>query len=456
MSAYSISVRQLNEYVKSRLRSDTFLSDVWIEGEVSELSLRHSTAYVKLSDEAATVSGIVFGYPDSPLRETLRRGQKVLVRGDVSIYVPYGNFSILIREARPAGIGSLLLQLMALRKKLEAAGYFAQERKRTLPPYPREIAVITSADGAALQDIRKIAARRNRGVRLRVYPVTVQGISAPQSIKEAFDAVNADSTADLVIVARGGGSAGDLAAFNDERVVRAVVSSAIPVVSAVGHETDWTFCDLAADMRASTPSAAAELSIPEAAVIGGEIRQLMALSQQYVRSALERFVLRLRSESAGLRATGIDARLRAGREEISFLLGQEQARLLSSLQDAQAKLQYEQQQTARGAGRVLQIHTARGEVSHLQDASSQLARAHLQGLRAAVSGEEQKLHALDPRRIVSAGYAVVLRSGQRIYKAEDLKAGDNVQLIFSDGTAEAIIQSGDRAAFTNPHASMGE
>lgn len=440
MSEYCIPVRKLNEYVKARLRNDPFLADIWIEGEVSELNVRNSTAYLRLSDGSASVDGIVFQFTTSPLREILVPGQNVLVRGDVSVYVPLGRFSIQIREAKPAGLGALLLQMMALQKKLEAAGLFAEARKRELPPYPREIAVITSKDGAALQDIKKIAARRNRSVRLRVYPVTVQGSNAAQTIAHAFDKVNADGTADLVIVARGGGSAADLSAFNDERVVRAVVSSRVPVVSAVGHETDWTFCDLAADKRVPTPSAAAEQAIPEASIIQGQIRQIMQLAQKSVHAALERAALRLQTEVAGLRSTGMDVRLRAGRDEIAFLCDQEASHLTAKLRDSRAKVHEQRQQILRSADMQLRLQAARSSISYAEEQSHALSRAALLRLRAALSTEEQKLRALDPLRILSAGYAVVLRDGLRIYEADELHTGDVVQLMFKDGTVEAEIQ----------------
>lgn len=387
MSELSITVSQLNGYVNTRLQNDAFLSLVWIEGEVGQIGTRRNTAYITLQDADASVSCLAFRFSGSALEDILTPGSRVLVRGDVSLYVPSGRFSLVIKEAQPAGEGALLAQLRALQKKLTQAGFFAPERKRPLPPYPREIAVITSAQGAALQDIRKISARRNPSVRLRLYPVMVQGVSAPQSIADAFNAVNEDGTADIVIVARGGGSAADLSAFNDERVVRAVVSARMPVISAVGHETDVTFCDMAADRRASTPSAAAELAVPEAEAIRTEIRNLMAQAQQAVRAAFERTALQLRTEQASLRSAGTDYRLRAAKQQISQL--------------------------------------RQGQTSSV--------RAVLAGLKGDLHAQEQRLSALNPSSILSSGYAVVLKDGRRVYSAKEIVCGDSLELLFKDG-----------------------
>lgn len=439
MNVFAIPVSKLNSYVRSRLREDPFLSEVWIEGEVGQVNVRRDTAYIQLADESATVTGIVFGLSQSGMRDLLEPGQKILVRGEVSLYVPSGRFSIVIREAKASGAGVLMQQMLALQKKLEAAGFFARERKRQLPPYPREVAVITSKDGAALQDILQIAGRRNPGVRIRLYPATVQGPSAPQTIVEAFDAVRRDGTADVVIVARGGGSAGDLSAFNDARVVEAVVRSPVPVVSAVGHETDWSFCDLAADDRASTPSEAAEKAVPDAKVIAAQIRHLMALAQKSVRAALERAQLRLRSETAELRASGMDARIRAERDQLTYLRSEAKSRMDALLERARSDLRAEEQATVHAANLDARLRSEQNSLDRELDKLRSQLRTRAVSLRHKLDAAEKQLSALNPMRIVSSGYAVVLRDGRRIHRAADLAKGDTVELVFSDGTAEATI-----------------
>lgn len=393
MSGFTISVTQLNEYVRARLHSDPFLAEVQVEGEVTAFHVVRGTAYFTLKDNAAEVNCLAFHFADSGWEDILAEGNQVVVRGKISLYVKTGRFSIMIREAETVGAGLLLARMLALQKKLEAAGYFAQERKRPLPPYPREIAVVTSKDGAALQDILKVGRRRNRSVRFRLYPVAVQGVEAVPSILRALAEIERDGTADLTIVARGGGSAGDLSAFNDPGIVKAVTSSSVPVVSAVGHETDWTFCDLAADLRVPTPSAAAEQSIPEAAAISADIQRLAATAQSAIYAMLERMRLRLGSQSNALRASGMDLRMDVARNEV-------------------------RRAAENGAQRLRSLHAS---------LANQLRVL------------QQTLQALNPASIVSSGYAVVLLDGRRVYKASELTQGAEVELLFSDGSVPAVI-----------------
>ena len=394
MNDLIVPVRNLNEYVNRRISGDAFLTDIWVEGEADEIATRPpDTAYFVLKDAAARVQCVTFRFRSNGLLDVVRRGARVIVRGRIGLYVKAGRFGVTVEEARAAGQGEQLAQLMQLQQKLAAEGMFAVERKRALPLYPTEIAIVTSADGAARRDIETIAARRNPGVRLRLYPVTVQGDEAADSIATALAHVNEDNTADVVIVARGGGSAADLAAFNDERVVRAVASSLMPVISAVGHETDVTLCDMAADIRVSTPSAAAETAVPEAAAIYTAIQQLMATMQSSVRGVLKREYDSVNSETTNLRLTGIDRRIVASSNAVE---------------------RYSRQQ----------VNTI---------------RSVLAAREAELLAEEQTLAALNPSRILQSGYAVVLKQGRRVLGVHDIQPGDHLKLMFSDGSAEVTV-----------------
>ena len=258
-----LSVYELNSYVSDKLSSDPFLEEIWVRGEVTDVNLRHNTLFFVLKDDAASVSCMLFDCAEAiECADAIVEGQTILVRGEISLYRKNGNYRIIVKEVQQIGLGELYARFERIRARLDKLGVFDEARKRKLPPYPRKIAVVTSAQGAAIQDIRNIAQRRNPQVKLVLYPVKVQGPDAPADIVRGIEYFNENSDADILIVGRGGGSAEDLAAFNEEAVVMSVYRSRIPVVSAVGHETDFTLCDMAADLRAPTPSAAAELCIP--------------------------------------------------------------------------------------------------------------------------------------------------------------------------------------------------
>lgn len=263
MREKAVSVSALNGYVKRLLESDDALSSVWIEGEISGFKLYPSGhMYFTLKDEKASVRAIMFKTYASKIRFIPKDGMKIAAPCSVSLYEKDGSFRICVYDMFPIGAGSAQKELDALKDKLAAEGLFSQQRKRALPRSPSTIAVITSASGAVIHDIESVTARRNPFVRLLLYPVSVQGVYAAHSIKRALAAVNEREDIDLVIVARGGGSREDLWYFNDEGIVRAAAALRVPFISAVGHEVDTTLIDLAADLRAPTPSAAAELAVP--------------------------------------------------------------------------------------------------------------------------------------------------------------------------------------------------
>lgn len=397
MTPFTITVAQLNDYVAGRLRQDPFLRDVWVEGEISKPSLKRGMGFFALADDQASVNCVVFRDQMEGLEDLLEDGRRVRVQGETSLFPRTGQYRITVQRIEPAGVGELFLRLMEVQKRLAEKGYFGLERKRTLPPYPRRIAVVTSKEGAALQDILQVAGRRNPGVAIQVFPTLVQGDRAPASIVNAIQYANAVSGADILIVARGGGSAADLAAFNDERVVTAVAESGIPVVSAVGHETDISLCDMAADKRAPTPSAAAEIAVPDRGRMREQLEVLRGSLQTAVSRLLERRRVQLRAESQALRSLVVTHKLDQARDQLRFF-------------------------TQSGLARLRHLADRRG--------------GELRTLKT-------QLEALNPRRILQSGYAVVLRDGRRVLSASELKGGDKVELLFADGTWEARILEED-------------
>ncbi|MGB6721732.1 MAG: exodeoxyribonuclease VII large subunit, partial [Terracidiphilus sp.] len=247
-------VAQVREFVERSY------ADVWVEGEISNFrSAPSGHIYFTLKDAEAQLPVVLFRRQALLLRFRPEDGLHVLVRGRVSVYEQRGQMQLVAETMEPVGAGSLQLAFEQLRERLKAEGLFEAARKRPLPAFPRTVGIVTSPTGAVIRDFLSIVARRHSGLNVLLYPVSVQGDSASAEIEAALADLNAASLVDLIVLARGGGSLEDLAAFNSERVARAIASSALPVVSAVGHETDFTIADFAADLRAPTPSAAAEL-----------------------------------------------------------------------------------------------------------------------------------------------------------------------------------------------------
>lgn len=258
------SVEQVNKYVKGLMDKDPILQNLWIRGEISNFKL-HSSGhmYFTLKDHQARIRCVFFKYYSKGLNFLPSDGMGVIIKGNISLYMKDGQYQFYVEHMEKDGVGQLHLALEALKDKLKEEGLFRQEYKRPLPPFPNKIAVITSHTGAAVHDMIKVISKRNPAVDILVIPVAVQGELAKDEISAAIEYANSLQDIDLLIVGRGGGSIEELWAFNEEKVARAIFGSTIPIISAVGHETDFTIADLVADVRAATPSAAGEIAVPE-------------------------------------------------------------------------------------------------------------------------------------------------------------------------------------------------
>lgn len=260
---YTVTVSQLNHFIKQLLDSTTILSNIWIKGEISNFKRHYSGhCYLTLKDEGGVIKAVMFKYAASQLAFSPENGMKVMARGRVSVYERDGTYQLYIEEMQPDGVGSLHIAYEQLKAKLQQEGLFDEAHKKPLPQYPNVIGVITATTGAAIRDIINVLSRRYPYAKVLIYPTLVQGAGAAAGICEAIQYFNIHKLADVLIVGRGGGSIEDLWAFNEEITARAIYASEIPVVSAVGHETDFTIADFIADLRAPTPSAAAELVVP--------------------------------------------------------------------------------------------------------------------------------------------------------------------------------------------------
>jgi exodeoxyribonuclease VII large subunit len=386
-TAYTVS--QVATYLKDLLEADPSLSDLWVRGEVSNhVRAGSGHHYFTLRDAEGAMRCVQF----RPARgaEFLQDGAEVLAHGRVSIYTVRGDLQFYVDMVKPEGVGALQQAFEELRRQLDSEGLFGVARKRELPPFPERIGVVTSPTGAVIQDITNVLQRRYPLVELVLAPTPVQGDAAAPGIVEAIGALNLDPDIDVIIVARGGGSLEDLWAFNEEIVARAIFGSEIPVVSGVGHETDVTIADLVADVRAPTPSAAAEIVVPDR-------RELAA--------AVAGFANRL-SDRASRQVTDHRMRLDQAVDRLAFLAPE----------------------TRHPRQRIDELLRAAGQ------ALGQSLAIHRERLRSL----ELQLSALDPSAILSRGYAVVRgQDGSIVSSVTDLAPGDSFDLALADGEVSA-------------------
>lgn len=285
----AVTVTELNTYVKNLFDSDHFLNRVSVKGEISNFTNHRSGhLYFSLKDEGGLVRSVMFRSAASKLAFVPEDGMKVIAKGTVSSFVRDGQYQLYVTSMEPDGIGTLYLKFEQLKKKLQAEGLFDESRKKPIPKIPTAIGVITSPTGAAIRDIVQILGRRFPFARVYLYPALVQGPDAPESLCKGIRFFEKHGGVDTVIIGRGGGSMEDLWAFNDETLARVIAACRLPVISAVGHEVDFTICDFVADKRAPTPSAAAELAVPETAELMHKIDNIVGRTQLLLSRSIER------------------------------------------------------------------------------------------------------------------------------------------------------------------------
>jgi len=286
MQIYRVS--QITAYIKELFDSDYPLQDLWLEGEVSNYSQAASGhVYFTLKDEEAQIRCVMWRSQVERQAYLPQNGEAIIAHGRISVYEAGGRYQLYVDDIQPAGVGLLYLQFEALKERLAAEGLFDAERKRPLPPFPRRLGVVTSPTAAALKDIVNVLRRRYPVVEVVLSPTLVQGDEAPSQIVAAIEALNEHTDVDAIIVARGGGSLEELWAFNDERVARAIYASQVPVVTGVGHETDFTIADFVADVRAPTPSAAAEVAVPDRQELRGMVESWRGRLAHLMRGRIE-------------------------------------------------------------------------------------------------------------------------------------------------------------------------
>lgn len=395
-----LTVTGLNRYINQLLENDELLQDCWLKGEISGCKLYQQSGhlYFTLKDEESAVSCVMFKSRARTLKFKPQDGQEVLLRGNLAVFGRQGRYQVYVQEMQPYGVGGLLLLLERLKKDLESRGYFALENKKQLPALANRIGIVTSQDGAALRDMVRILQQRHRRVDIVLVHSAVQGTEAPRELARGIDLLNRYGQVDIIIVGRGGGALEDLMAFNTEEVVRAIYESQIPVISAVGHEIDFTLADLAADLRAATPSQAAQLAVPDMS----SLEQELLNRQKRMQRALER-------------------RLAYWDESLDRIMNK--------------KLWYEPQALLKDKWDVLQDN---------REALIKLTQDKLkeQGSRFALAA--RSLDTLSPLKVLDRGYAVVSREGHVVKNGSETQVGDHLTVALNDVDLQVVVESKER------------
>ena len=397
MTREPITVSQLNEYVKAKIDGDPLLSNVTVRGEISNFTNHYKSGhfYLSLKDEGAVIQAVMFRANAQKLQFLPENGMKVICRGRVSAYVKSGQYQIYIEEMQPDGVGALYLAFEQLKRKLEAEGLFDPAHKKPIPKIPLTVGIITSPTGAAVRDMINVSGRRFPLARLVLFPCLVQGAGAPAQLCRGIRFFNESLPVDVIIIGRGGGSLEELWAFNDEALARAIHASRIPVISAVGHETDFSISDFAADLRAPTPSAAAELALPE---IGELRRKFTGLTDRM--------------------ALSCEHRIRQARTRVEALAASKNLKSMSNL-----------------------IDDRRLALASLERDADRAMRRILEQKAARLSQRAAKLDALSPLAVMARGYSAVFDgSGKALSSRKGLKAGDPLRVRFSDGAVNTIVK----------------
>jgi len=395
--AKALTVSQVNSYIKAIIAGDMILSDLWIQGEISNFKLHYSGhAYFTLKDSSGIIKSVMFSKRFSLLHFKPEDGMKVIARGNISVFERDGQYQFYVDSMQPDGAGALYLAYEQLKKKLEAEGLFDNKIKKKLPLIPKTVGVITSKTGSVIKDIINVTYRRFPDMKLQIYPVAVQGEGAAQQIADALNFINKSRSCDVVILARGGGSIEELWAFNEEITARAIASCQVPVVSAIGHETDYVISDFVADLRAPTPSAAAELVVPDKLGLKAYLKDL------------EVKILAIPKTNINLKRAEIDA-LKA-----SHVFKRPFDRIVS-----------ERQFILNSCDKLVNLIRKNQEKGQTQ---LSLACAKLQGL--------------SPLAILARGYNVAQKvDGEVISSVHDVDIGDKIKVILKDGVIISTVDT---------------
>lgn len=391
-----LSVTQINEYIRTLLSRDDVLSAICVRGEVSNLTYHRSGhIYFTLKDAGGVLRAVMFRTSAQRLKFALKEGMSVIAYGHITLYAPSGQYQLCAEDIQPDGVGALYAAFEQIKEKLAARGLFDASRKKPIPRCPERIGIITSPTGAAIHDMMNVLGRRFAPAKLLLYPALVQGEGAYRTLIAGLRYFNQTHSADVIIIGRGGGSMEDLWAFNSPELAEAIAESDIPVISAVGHESDFTICDFVADLRAPTPSAAAELAVPDGMMLKGELNSMLSRMQSTLASKLSLSREMVRRLGSARVLTSRQALLDEYRLKINTLSDKLDMRAAEGLKDSKHEL----------------------------------------GLLTA------RLDAVSPLSTLARGYAIVQDSeGRALGSVSDLNVGDKIEITLGDGAIDAAVE----------------
>ncbi|TWE04378.1 exodeoxyribonuclease VII large subunit [Peribacillus frigoritolerans] len=436
-----LSVSALTKYIKRKFDADPHLQNVYIKGEISNFK-QHTSGhmYFTLKDERARLLSVMFAANNKGMKFLPENGMKVLVKGDISLYEAGGQYQLYVKSMAPDGVGDLYLAYEQLKKKLEGAGLFLAEHKKPIPQYPKSVGVITSPTGAALRDILTTIKRRYPIARIIVYPALVQGNNAAKSIAKAISMANARAESDVLIVGRGGGSIEELWAFNEEIVAESIYDSDIPVISAVGHETDFTIADFVADMRAPTPTGAAELAVPHLNEI---LERLMNRKNRLTRSI---------QEAVNFERTRLTRMERSYAFRYPHKMYEQKLEQLDKTMDrlGRTSTRYfmKKRDELNQLNDILKKQHPEQAVKNAKDELQQHAKVLRRAMEAIYRHKSQQfvhitatLSALSPLKIMERGYGLVFAEDETLVKStQQVSKGDKIAVSIKDGTLECEIK----------------
>ena len=391
-----LSVTQINEYIRALISQDEVLSMIMVRGEISNLTLHRSGhIYFTLKDETSVLKAVMFRSSAQRVKFALKEGMNVIVYGRISLYTPSGQYQLYAEDIQPDGIGALYVAYEQIKEKLAKEGLFDASRKKPIPKIPTTVGIVTSPTGAAIHDMINVMGRRFPLSKLLLYPALVQGENAYKTLISGIEYFNQTKSADVIIIGRGGGSMEDLWAFNNVELAYAIAKSSIPVISAVGHESDFTICDFVADLRAPTPSAAAELAVPDALTVRNEINQVI--------SDVEKKLI---------------MQIYQCRKQIEFLSS---SRVLSSKESL--------------------LDEYKMKINLLSDKLDSNISNIMKDKGYSFSVLCAKLQAISPLNTLARGYSMVQDSqGKVVSSVDNIKKDDIINISFADGNAQAIVQ----------------
>lgn len=420
MEKYRIlTVSQVNSYVASVLKGDRNLQNVYIEGEISNFKVQRNSGhmYFALKDKSGVINAVMFSFAGKYLKFQPRDGISVIAKGNITLYEKSGQYQIQVLEMMEKGIGSLTQEFEKLKQKLGALGYFDEKYKKTIPKYPEKIGIITSPTGAAVRDIYNILNRRFPSVRIHLQPASVQGDNAPKELSEAVDILS-ESDCDIIIIGRGGGSIEDLWAFNSEMLAHSIFRCKIPVISAVGHETDFTICDFVADRRAPTPSAAAEIAVPDRYELINMLSQKKTQISMIFGKKIASCNDKIRECQKLVDASSPKARIR----NMSLKLKSSE-----DLLDAYSPEK--------------KIVKSMTELMDMEKLISSVIDNKLSLGYNSIDNYLSKLETVNPVSVLKRGYSYTTKDSKNISSVNDLEKGDRIDILFHDGTVAAVVDS---------------